>query len=128
MDASIPTGLFDHCTKVTGFSGTFGSCNSLTGISSGLFDKNTLVTSFDSTFYACDNMLATIPAGLFDNNNSVTTFYNTFYYCPLLEGSVRTLWISHSGAIGTGCFGADTGLTNYADALSAGWGIKFNYN
>lgn len=50
---TIPEGLFDHCTKVTNFYGTFDWCSALQSIPAGLFDKCTLVTSFVYTFRAC---------------------------------------------------------------------------
>ena len=77
---SIPSGLFDNCSKVTDFNNCFYHCNSLTEIPSGLFDNCPNVTSFNQCFSSCRG-LAEIPFGLFDNCSKVNYFNQCFYYC-----------------------------------------------
>ena len=80
---AIPEGLFDNCTEVTDFSGAFYWCYSLQAIPEGLFDKCTKVTNFERTFNRCTK-LQTIPVEFFDNNTKVTSFANTFGECDAL--------------------------------------------
>ena len=82
---AIPEGLFDNCTEVTSFYGTFGGCDNLTTIPAGLFDSCTGVTSFSHVFSSC-SALTSIPEGLFDYNTKVTEFMYAFSMCGNLTG------------------------------------------
>ena len=67
---SIPSNLFDKCTKVTTFNQTFRECSSLQTIPTGLFDNCTKVTDFGGysssdyfmgTFSRCSNITGESP-------------------------------------------------------------------
>ena len=98
---SIPQGLFDNCTEVTSFAGTFSDCSF--SIPKGLFDNCTKVTSFAYTFKGCSFNLSFIPKGLFDNCTEVTDFSYTFYKC----------YISYPTSIPSGLFDNCTKVTSF---------------
>ena len=102
---AIPEGLFDACTEVTNFSGAFYWCYNLQTIPEGLFDKCTEVTNFERTFSRCTK-LQTIPVELFDNNTKVTSFADTFGECDALT------------SIPAGLFDKCTGVTSFAGTFS----------
>ena len=82
----IPSGLFNNNPLVSGdtvFLSTFALCSLLTSIPSGLFDYNTNVTGFVSTFSLCTS-LTDIPSNLFDIHVNAG-FTNTFQGCSSLE-------------------------------------------
>jgi hypothetical protein len=103
----------------TEFSVLFSGNTVLTTIPDSLFYWNADVTNFGSTFYGCTALTA-IPLTLFDNNTLVTDFTNCFSGDTALLGNAPPLWVTYSGATGTGCFTGTTGLTNYA-AIDVGW-------
>ena len=85
--SSISQGLFDNCTEVIDFEGTFQECSNITSIPVGLFKECIKVTNFDSTFRWTN--LTTIPVGLFDHCTKVTDFSSTFsgtYISVIPEG------------------------------------------
>ena len=116
---TLPDSLFYWNTAVTTFNGTFGGNTALTTIPAQLFQNNVLVTDFGYTFNG-NTALAAIPLILFDNNILAADFSNCFNGDAALLGNAPPLWVTYSGATGTGCFTGDTGLTNYA-AIDAGW-------
>ena len=116
---SIPSGLFDNNTLVSNVEGAFFLCKKLSTIPAGLFDNNVMVSSFRETFRSCSGLTA-IPSGLFDNTVSAINFESAFKGCVSLSGNAPTLWVSYSGASGSGCFNQDKSLTNYDD-IPAAW-------
>ncbi|EMB4322241.1 DUF2612 domain-containing protein [Pluralibacter gergoviae] len=82
--SEIPERLFDKCTRVKTFKGTFSGQSKLRAIPAGLFDNCPEVTIFQDTFSHC-TLISEIPAGLFDGNIKVISFANTFKGCQKIE-------------------------------------------
>ena len=110
---SIPSGLFDNNTAVTGFEYCLDNCSSLQSIPSGLFDNNTAATSFSYCFYGCSS-LQSIPSGLFDNNTAATTFYSCFENCTSLQSIPAGLFTENTAATSFGyCFSRCSALNDF---------------
>lgn len=117
---SVPVGLFDGCSSISNFEGCFSQCDNLVSVPSGLFSGCSAAQTFRSAFWV-NKKLESIPSGLFDNCPLVTNFITTFYSCTALTGPAPALWLRSPAPDGSSCFGGDTGLSNYADAVAAGW-------
>ena len=80
---SIPSGLFETCTEVTTFYGTFMECRNLLNIPGVLFYYNSNVTNFTSTFSYCVSLTG-ITVGIFNTCINVVNFNSTFNGCEIL--------------------------------------------
>ena len=110
---SIPSGLFDKNTAVTDFGGCFSSCTSIQSIPSGLFDKNTEVKDFGSIFNNC-TLLVEIPAGLFDKNIEATYFAYCFYNCYKLASIPENIFKYNTSVTDIhSCFRSCSALTDF---------------
>jgi hypothetical protein len=128
---SIPEGLFDKITNVSGVSAPFYGCASLTSIPETLFDKMTELTYTNEYFSGCSS-LTTIPSKLFSKNKKINSFNNTFVYCAALTGNTPVtdegykFWERQgkpgypSSVSGYACFYSATGLSDY-DQIPAAW-------
>ena len=102
----IPEGLFDACTEVTDFGGTFAGCSKLQEIPIGLFDKCTKVAYFDETFKDCTILTGESPYTIIDVDGVDTKVH-------LYERSLYPDYFTAPTNYGE-CFRGDTYLTDYS--------------
>jgi len=113
---SLPTGLFDNCSKAENFSFCFRDCLSLSSLPTGLFDNCPEATSFIFAFRAAP--LTTLPAGLFHNNTKATNFAACFLGCGLTSADPTMFEFCTLAADFTNCFsGCTLNTDDYSNML-----------
>jgi len=120
---TIGNNIFENCTSVTDFSLIFNNFSSLQTIGNGIFKNCSGALNFTGAFSNCVTLSA-IGINIFNGCTSVTSFFQTFKNYSALSGYAPTLWSMYPTATGTDCFTGDNGLTNYADAVTAGWATE----
>ena len=108
---TIPEGLFDYCTEVTSFFGTFEETG-ITEIPVGLFDKCTKVTDFAKTFEGCTALTGESPYTIInvDGQDVKVHLYERANY-PEYFTAPTSYW---------SCFYNCTKLTDYS-SIPSGW-------
>lgn len=133
---TVPADIFNcpELSKTKNSASLFEDCSNLTSIPKGLFDSFTEVTGFATLFSGCTN-LKSVPVSLFDQCKKVSSFANAFNGCTALTGESPYTLVNgikvhlyerstdngfKTPATKTKCFFNCTGLSDY-DSIPAEW-------